>query len=91
MNSFSAIIFGYYIKVKRLLTSLKAIFEKSLLHKIYSSYTHLGGSLVWHFSFKALLHGEQLRRKIFKNELIALNAEWKLHSARGLMTFKNVI
>ena len=89
MNSFSAIILGYYIKVKRVLTSLKAIFEKSLLHNIYSSYTNLGGSLVWHFSFKALLHGEQLRRRIFKNELIGLNAEWKLHSARGLMTFKN--
>ena len=44
MNSFSAIILGYYIKVKRVLTSLKAIFDKSLLHKIYSSYTHLGGS-----------------------------------------------
>ena len=46
MNSFSVIILGYYIKVKHILTSLKAIFEKSLLHKIYSSYTHLGGSLV---------------------------------------------
>ena len=89
MNSFSAIILGYYIKVKRVITTLKAIFEKSLLHKIYSSYPHLGGSLVWHFSFKALLQVEQLRRRIFKNELIALNAEWKLHSARGLMTFKN--
>ena len=77
MNSFSAIILGYYIKVKRVLTSLKAIFEKSLLNKIYSSYTHLVGSIVWHFSFKALLHDEQLRRRIFKNELIALNAEWK--------------
>ena len=70
MNSFSAIILGCYIKVKRVLISLKAIFEKSLQHKIYSSYTHLGGSLVWHFSFKALLHGEQLRRRIFKNELM---------------------
>ena len=89
MNSFSAIILGYYIKVKRILTSLKPIFGKSLLHKIYSSYTHLGGSLVWNFSFKALFHGEQLRRRIFKNELIAFNAEWKLHSARGLMTFIN--
>ena len=79
MNSFSAIILGYYIKVKRVLTSLKAIFEKSLLHKIPSSYTHLGGSLVWHFSLKAVVHGVQLRRRIFKNELIALNAEWKLH------------
>ena len=47
------------------------------------------GSLVWHFSFKAVVHGQQLRRRIFKNLLIALNAEWKLHSARGLMTFKN--
>ena len=66
------------------------MFEKSLLHKIYNrSYTHLGGSLLWHFSFKALLHSEQLRRGIFKNELIALNAEWNLHWARGLMTFKN--
>ena len=45
MNSFSAIILGYYIKVKRVLTNLKAIFEKNLLHKIYSSYTHLGRSL----------------------------------------------
>ena len=43
MNSFSAIILGYFIKVKRVLTSLKAILEKSLLDKIYSLYPHLGG------------------------------------------------
>ena len=43
MNSFSAIILGYYINVKRLLIGLKSVFEKSLLHNIYSLYTHLGG------------------------------------------------
>ena len=41
------------------------------------------------FHLKQSFMVEQLRRRIFKNELIALNAEWKLHSARGLMTFKN--
>ena len=43
MNSFSAIILGYYIKVKSILTSLKAICEKSLQNKIDSLYTNLGG------------------------------------------------
>ena len=53
MNLFSAIILGHYIKVKSFLTSLKTMFEKSLLHKIYNrSYTHLGGLLVWHFHLK---------------------------------------
>ena len=38
MYSLRAIILGYYIKVKSILTSLKSIFEKSLLNNIYSLY-----------------------------------------------------
>ena len=45
--SLSAIILGYYIKVKRVLASFKAIFEERLIHKIYSLYPHLGGSFCY--------------------------------------------
>ena len=85
MTSLSAIILGYALKGMPLYYEFGAMF----IQQKFKTTQHLGGSLVWHFSFKAVFHGEQLRPRIFKNELIELNADWKLHSARGLMAFKN--
>ena len=49
MSSFSAIILGYYIKVKSVLVSFTAIFEKCLLHNICSLYPTIRGGHYYDF------------------------------------------
>ena len=64
MNSFSAIILGYDVKVKRVLTSFKSIWQKSLLHNNYSLYPHLGG--VTSLTLCHFLHDEQIAEGLVK-------------------------